>query len=404
MTQSPFFIEIDPTEIYLEIPPETQARQQTQRFSTAGRSWYAYLNQLCLDVFLEWLRQAYPQAKPWIPSAHYPSVWEIVNGSAITLIGHTADPRHKIRLVLIPSAAIDFSELLVPQEWVDLPSWAGDYYLAGQVELDQGWMRIWGFTTHERLNQLGEYDAGDRTYSMDANALIKELDVLWDAQQLCPDEPTRASLQPLPALPLAQAQNLIARLGNPEVLLPQIEVPFTLWGALLENAGWRQQLYQRRVGLPEQWSVPQWLSSGVSQLAQHLGWSQVTFQRDLPGARGTELSQSPISILSRQLIIAGQSYELRVIPQGDLQTRIWRFELLKSATDLDPMVSQAARIPKGTKLRLLTEGLQTFENNEATATTSVERLYVVVALEPGEGLVWEVDPVPDNYEREILRF
>lgn len=402
MTQSPLSIEIDPTEIYLEIPPD-QDRQRSQRFSTAGRSWSAYLNQLCLDVFLEWLRQAYPQAKPWIPSAHYPSVWEVVNGSAITLVGHTADPRHAIRLVLIPSAATDISELCVSQEWVDLPSWAGDYYLAVQVELDEGWVRIWGFTTHERIKQLGEYDAGDRTYSMDAKALIKDMDILWDAQQLCPDEPTRASLQPLPALPLPQAENLIARLGNPEVLMPQIEVPFTLWGALLENAGWRQRLYQLRVGLPEQWSVPQWLSNGVSQLAQQLGWSQVTFQMDLAGARGTELSQSPVSILSRQLIIAGQSYELRVIPEGDLQTKIWRFELL-SATDLGSTASQAARIPKGMKLRLLTEELQPFENNEATATTSVERLYVVVALEPGEGLIWEVDPVPDNYEREILRF
>jgi len=45
-------------------------------------------------------------------------------------------------------------------------------------------------------------------------------------------------------------------------------------------------------------------------------------------------------------------------------------------------------IPHGFKLRLLTEDLQPFENNEATATKPVDKLYIQVALEPGEGLVW----------------
>jgi hypothetical protein len=63
-----------------------------------------------------------------------------------------------------------------------------------------------------------------------------------------------------------------------------------------------------------------------------------------------------------------------------------------------------ARIPSGFKLRLLTEDLQDFENNEDVATTAVDHLFVEVALEPGEGLVWEIEPMPENYDREILRF
>lgn len=406
MTYSSLFIDPDPTELYLTISPEVQARawQQTPRFSTPGRRWHAYLNQLCLDEVLAWLRQSYPQAKPWIDPVYHSGVWEMVDGSAITVVGQAANPRHAIRLVLIPSAAIDTSELRVPQEWVDLPGWVGDYYLAIQVEPDERWMHIWGFTTHERLKRTGSYDAGDRTYALDADALIQDLDVLWNAQQVCPHEPTRTSLPPLSALPLSQAETLIARLGNPTVQMPQFEVPFTLWGALLDHAGWRQRLYQRRVGLPEQWSVRQWFSAGISQTAQQLGWRQVAFQADLAGARGTESQTPAASMLSRQLVVAGQSYELRVIPQGDLQAGIWQFELRKSPTEIDPNDPQAAFIPRGTKLRLLTEALHPFENNEATATTSVERLYVVVALEPGEGIVWEVEPVPEGYEREILRF
>ncbi|PSO81051.1 MAG: hypothetical protein BRC41_15925 [Cyanobacteria bacterium QH_9_48_43] len=54
------------------------------------------------------------------PSPALPSFWEVVNGTAIALSG--------VRLVLIPSEAADLSELRVPQEWVDIPSWGGDYY------------------------------------------------------------------------------------------------------------------------------------------------------------------------------------------------------------------------------------------------------------------------------------
>ncbi|NET46215.1 DUF1822 family protein [Okeania sp. SIO2B3] len=61
-------------------------------------------------------------------------------------------------------------------------------------------------------------------------------------------------------------------------------------------------------------------------------------------------------------------------------------------------------IPAGFKLRLLTENGENFENNEAVSTHAVEKLYVDVILEPGEGLIWEIEPIPDDFSREILRF
>lgn len=400
MTRSPLFTETEPTQILLEISPEEQAQSWQQHYSGSSRRWNAYLNQICLNTVLAWLRQDYPQAKVWTQATQHPSFWEVVEGSAITLTGQAANPLHTIRLVLIPSAAIDHSELRVPQEWVDLPSWAGDYYLAAEVEPDEGWVKIWGFTTHARLKARGTYDAGDRTYALDAHDLIQDLNVLWDAQQLCPEESTRSTLQPLPDLSVAQAENLMVRLGNPQVLLPRLEVPFTLWGALLEHSAWRQRLYQHRLQMPEQWSVLQWLTDGVSTIAQQMGWQQVALQPNAAGARSIEVSQSPASLLVRPLVIAAQPYELRIIPQDAPQSGIWRFELCKLPTAADPTPT----LPRGTKLRLLTEDLQPFDNNEATATAAVERLYVVVALEPEEGLVWEVDPTPDDYEQEVLRF
>lgn len=50
------------------------------------------------------------------------------------------------------------------------------------------------------------------------------------------------------------------------------------------------------------------------------------------------------------------------------------------------------------------EDLQPFANNEDIAITAVEQLYVEVPLEAGDGIVWEIEPIPENYDQEILRF
>lgn len=380
----------DPTQLWLEVSQTAQANawQQSQSFRVPHCRWNAYLNLICLNTFLPWLREEYEQeATPWPNFAALPSFWGVVNGTAITL--------GTKRLVLVPTETIDLSELRVPQEWVDIPSWVADYYIAAQVNPDDGLVRIWGYTTHQQLKTSGSYDLGDRTYCLGEEDLIGDLNVLWVMRQLNLEEPTRRETVPLRGLPLAQAENLLRRLGNPDVVMPRLAVPFELWGSLLEHGGWRQSLHHRRQGVAESWSIPQWFQSGVSEVAQQLGWGQVRFQPSPVGARGAEQSTSNPDVLSRRMTIAGQHYELRIIPQGHPEDRIWRFELRSSTGD---------RIPSGFKLRLLTEDLQPFENNEDTATTAVSRLFVEVLLEQGEGLVWEVEPVPDNYEREILRF
>lgn len=399
MTVDPaLFAFAHPTQLWLEVPEydRTQAWRESQSFSRTGSRWNAYLNQICLKTFLNWLRLEYAPGAKAAPSATLPSILEVVNGTAITL--------DDTRFVLVPTETIDLSELRVPQEWVDIPSWVADYYLAVQVDPDEGLVTIWGYTTHEQLKRSGSYDPQDRTYCLAQEDLIQNLSVLWVARQVCPEEQTRRAIAPLPALPLAQAENLITRLGNPDVINPRLAVPFELWGALLEHGGWRQSLYHRRMGYPEQWSILQWLQKGVSEAAQQLGWGQVELQPSLAAARGTEQLPSAV-FLSRGLAIAGQNYELRVIPRGNPQERIWRFELRNASVgDALGELAQSARIPGGFKLRLLSEDLQGFENNEDIAITAVERLFVDVALEPGEGVVWEIEPMPENYDREILRF
>ncbi len=373
-------------QLHLSIPPNSQTQfwqQSATNYATASSRWQAALNQACLDAILPWLQaERDPTAKIWTNAASRPSFWEVVTGSAINL--------HGSRLVLMPTTALDFAELRVPQEWVDLPSWAGDYYLSIYVDLEAAEIQVLGYTTHQKLKQQAQYDPTDRTYSIDTEDLIPDLNVLWLARQFSPTEILKAPLAPLPQLPLSQAENLLVRLGDPDLHRSRLAVPFAIWGALMEHGGWRKQLYWNRVGLPAQISVTDWFQSGIAGFAQQLGWETLEMEPSLVLARGSNISTT--KTILRPLTIVGSAYELRIFPKGH---DLWRFEL-HSAT--------SKPIPPGFKLRLLTEDLLPFANNEDTSLTEIDRLYLDVRLSPGDGLVWEVEPQPDLFDREILRF
>jgi hypothetical protein len=378
----------NPRHLWLEIPETDQSNSQHQDFSTENRCWMAYLNRLSLNAFLPWLQEEYaPNATVFPNLAALPSIWEVVNGTAIDC--------GEVRIVLIPTETLDLSELRVPQEWVDIPSWSADYYLAVQVNLDENCIRVWGYASSSQL-KFGTYDERDRAYCLDGKDLISNLNVLWMAREICPEEVTRTETAPLPELSVSQAENLIARLGNADVILPRQAVPFPMWGAILENGAWRQRLYEQRQGLQQQWSIIQWVQTGVSDLAQKFGWGAIELQPSFEGARGSK-QESTLPTMVRKLTITGQEYELRLQPKGNIQDRVWRFEL-RSA-------SSGEMIPTGVKLMLLTEDLQPFDGNQAQAKTPVNSLYVEVALgAAGEGLVWQTQPSPENYECEALYF
>jgi len=367
---------VQPGQALLEITEAMQAaaERQSQTLASARDRWQVYCNRLALDAVLSWLQQEEAAA-------------ELVGGTAISLEG--------ARLVAVPSEATDWSELRVPQERIDLAGWTGDYYLGVQLQPEEGWACLWGYATHERLKARGTYDASDRSYALAAEHLTCDLSAFGVERQLCPRETTQAAVDEPPALSSPQAENLLERLSDPECFTPRLAVPFAQWGALIAHDSWRQQLFERRQGLPEQRSVVQWLQAGVSQLAQQAGWQQLAWQPGLAGARDAE-RQAPAAIFARPLTIAGQAYELRLIPSGPPEERVWRFELQPGQV--------GTCIPQGWKLRLLSEDLQPFEGNEAVAAEPVDRLYIEVALAQGEGVVWETEPRPEGHAREVLRF
>jgi Protein of unknown function (DUF1822) len=249
-----------PIQLWLEIPAAVQAHawQQSQALSTATSRWTAYLNQLCLGTFLQWWRDRSSQPRESIalaePSAS-PGIWEMVTGTALTL-NHT-------RLILIPSEAIDTSELRTPQEWVDIPTWAGDYYLAAQVNPDEHWIRFWGYTSHQQIRSSGRYESGDRTYTLDSEALIPDLNVLWVMRQLGIRELTRGIFSPLPSLSVEQAEPLLRQVSA--AIQPRLTLAFESWAALLQNPQWRSQLLQSYSPLRNSMPMPNQAVAAIAQ-------------------------------------------------------------------------------------------------------------------------------------------
>ncbi len=226
-----------PHQLWLEFSESAQeiALPVTQDYSYEAARHRAFLNRLALAVLLPEFSAA---SETSVQLASSENLWEFVTGFAVNL--------GKSRLVIIPSETIDTDEFSVPQEWVDIPELAADYYLAVQVNLEDGWLRVWGFTTHRKLKTEGRYDGGDRTYSLDVEGLFENLNTLWVSQQLCPAE--KADIQPLPTLSHNQIERFIGDLGKPSLYSPRLKMPFAQWGALLAAEDFREQFYNRRIG------------------------------------------------------------------------------------------------------------------------------------------------------------
>ncbi|MFG6097844.1 DUF1822 family protein [Leptothoe sp. ISB3NOV94-8A] len=231
-----------PTEWWLEIPPniQTQCWQDRETLVTPGRREEFYLNQLCLRVFLPWFQQEYArETSIWPNVDSLPNIWEMVGGSCLTMGAK--------RLVLLPSETLDTGGLDIPQEWVDIPDWAADYYLAVQIDLENHWLRVWGYTTHQHIKKVADYDGCDRTYCLSSQDLKRDLNAFWNICQFCPDADTRAVIPPLQPLSPAQVIQAMQQLSQPNTVFPRLMLPFTHWASLIQGEDWRQQLYQRRM-------------------------------------------------------------------------------------------------------------------------------------------------------------
>lgn len=257
--------------IWLSIANSDLSKIPAQSYSNTTAEKNAQLNQLCLQKTQEWLTEIGIESTPTFPPDQMNSIWDVVNGCPLT-VGNR-------QLILIPSIKLDRQEFSVPQEWVDIPAWMGDYYLAIQIDLDDQTMNIWGYTSHRTLREIGAYDQFNRTYNIDGDLLVPKLDILWMAQLL--DLQEIATVPPISTASVTQSNSEIDRLSHFSPYSPRLNVDFNTWATILSDSNLRENLYQRRLRVTKLQSITapaisltNWLQQEFNQALEQ-GWDLV---------------------------------------------------------------------------------------------------------------------------------
>jgi hypothetical protein len=336
----------------------TTAWQHSRRQRTAWAQWNAYLNQIAVAAGLACLEAAGWRQVVGMHDRQADRHWSLVNGSVLT-VGDT-------RLALIPSETLDQSELEVPQEWIDIPSWAADYYLAIYLTPDMQTLHIAGYATHQQIKQQGQLNIISRNYCCDVDALTPDLNLLQLTIDQYSTDQTRAAVPAPAAITGLQAQNLIQRLGAPTELLPRLEVPFATWAALLDNPTWHEQLYRQRQG--------EAVTGVVTQLA---GWMQGQFDRAWQAADAV-LAPQQLAIATRGSaaeVVDTVVDRVKVISIGDgavgLLVKLEPLNQTEMRIDLQiHPTGDSIHLPGETQLRLLSsDGTEIAQANAAVTET-----------------------------------
>jgi hypothetical protein len=323
-----------PESIWFEITADLRERverdiDRTQHSNQIAK-YHARLNRLSLYALQSWIEsQADKFDRPieLFPSAEgLPWIWEITNGTALN-IGNT-------RLVIIPSDFIDTEELIVPQEWVDVPSWAGNYYLAVQVDEENGRICLWGYISYDEVKKLGKFDDIYRNYHLDREDLHDDFEVLWLDCQI--NTAVQLQQEALPQVDDATAERLIAKIETPNIFSPRLDLKFDDLKNILNDLKHLKKLYTDRNRI----RLPDWLNKIGDEIIKFVDKGYIEIkdlvnQPDpLPGYMGTwaskfNISKIDLSTESKQRdvvnsLYANQHPDLKV----DLPSNIESSELL----------------------------------------------------------------------------
>jgi hypothetical protein len=249
----------------LPITPEIkqEAWKKAQATSNNRSRHRAYLNLLAIACFLSWLEEMLEShgAKSWELEDNL-TVWEFVNGGAIEL--------ENCRLVLIPHDDEDFEEMSLPEEWLSIPNWVGNYYGAAQVNVDENWVRFWGYISYQDLINYAQTQELNKCTNyqfncVDVPAYLLEEDInmfLLDYEYV---ELTAPEINPLPLLSAAEKKAIISQITTN--LSPRLWLPFGQWASLMASPVTRKELYQRRQPV----KLRTWLTQNLQGVLQQ-GW------------------------------------------------------------------------------------------------------------------------------------
>jgi hypothetical protein len=234
-------IEIYPDDTWINLSAISQLDSKLSERDLADQDYHLSrvdLNQICMVAVKKWLSEIFDlELKSVFPCTfggkeNLEFISGLVNGFALQV--------GKTRLVFIPTQSIDLTEIEIPQEWVDLPNWAADYYVPIQVDVEGKYLHLWTFLSHYDLKNNGEFDPVFRNYEIADDAGNKSLDVLFTACELHALgelTPKRAEIARVETLAAVDANQLIEQLQQHRSgFSPRLEFPFDPWGTILNNS------------------------------------------------------------------------------------------------------------------------------------------------------------------------
>lgn len=209
-------------------------------YSCEVTRWNAFLNCLSLNTFLSYLKEDpdFDNTYKILPQVeNLDSIWEFVNGTLITV--------DETKLVLIPSDKSNISHFYIPQEWVDIPNWVARYYLAVQINVDEGWLRIWGCASHQQIREKACFDSAEKVYCLSREELVADINVMWVARKFLPWQ--ELEFKPLPQFSITYIEQILSKHLYTNSYVLRLSVPFEVWSILLSSDNLRQNLYQQRL-------------------------------------------------------------------------------------------------------------------------------------------------------------
>jgi hypothetical protein len=251
-----------PQELKVNLTNElkTKAWEKAQRTRNNTACYRSYLNILARETFISWvnlmLEREISDTKKLEDNL---SIWEFLNGNVINI--------DSTPIVLIPQETEDKSEISIPQEWLTIPDWVGNYYVAVQVNIEENWLNFWGYTTYEDLQIYGELDNLTRSVNLSGEYLETDLSlILLDYEYGWESAP---QINPLPMLSPRVKTNLTQQVETS--LAPRLLLNFQQWISLISNTETRYSLYQSRQPV----NLTQWLTNQLESTLTK-GWEILT--------------------------------------------------------------------------------------------------------------------------------
>jgi Protein of unknown function (DUF1822) len=260
--------QIYPEHIWIDIDPNSYSLSLNQ----------VELNQLCIGAVTKYLTESQDLiVRSIFPSeaSQLPFVSKLINGFALTIAG--------TKVVFIPSLDLDLIGFEVPREWVDLENWFADYYVPIRVDPEYNCLHLWGFISHQYLQQTANLDRNFCNYEVEGVNLIGDLDSLWIACDLVANAMTESERGEIPKLDLLsqiEVAILIDQLHqHRSIFSPRLVLPFEQWGAIINSP---EYLAMYANLIPAITKISDWFRSQVTEIEDtgntllDRGWMTIT--------------------------------------------------------------------------------------------------------------------------------